>query len=202
MSSSMSSYGHVNGDTSHDYHEIEFHGDIISVTVTKSPEIVDDWIDKVKKENSNEHTLGLDCEWVPNEIKHGERNPVAVIQVNVGQMCLIYQVGLAQKVPLSLKEFIESTSHSFAGVGIDNDVNGLEEDWKVKVGNTLELKNMAYDIMGLDKSMGLKTLAAAVLGKSLEKPKDVSRSDWGRERLTRKQVEYAGLDAFGSEKAY
>ncbi|MDD0148694.1 hypothetical protein PSY31_23695, partial [Shigella flexneri] len=48
------------------------------------------------------------------------------------------------------------------------------------------------------KYAGLKTLARIVLGKEMEKPKSVCRSDWDNRRLSIDQVKYACLDAYAS----
>lgn len=48
------------------------------------------------------------------------------------------------------------------------------------------------------RNAGLKDLALQVLGKEVDKPRNVTLSRWDSQRLTREQVAYACVDAFVS----
>lgn len=64
----------------------------------------------------------------------------------------------------------------------------------------MDLRGWAADLYRKKdlKSAGLKTLARVVLGRKMDKPKAVARSNWDSRRLTAVQVSYACIDAFVS----
>ncbi|KAF2288051.1 hypothetical protein GH714_004111 [Hevea brasiliensis] len=90
----------------------------------------------------------------------------------------------------------------FVGVGIESDVEKLVEDYGLSVRNTVDLRGLAAEKLGVKelKNAGLKDLVKEVLGKEIKKPKRVTMSRWDNPWLTPDQVQYACLDAFVSSE--
>lgn len=90
--------------------------------------------------------------------------------------------------------------YTFVGVGIDSDVQKLENDYGLEVCNTVDLKLLAAAELGIKglRHAGLKALAWEVLEKELDKPRNVTLSAWDNRRLSDAQVCYACLDSFVS----
>ncbi|XP_016195690.1 Werner Syndrome-like exonuclease [Arachis ipaensis] len=143
--------------------------------------------------------VGLDIEWRPNTHRNSD-NPVATLQLCVGNRCLVFQILHSPSVPQSLVDFLVNEGHTFLGVGIEEDVEKLLEDYNLNVKNFVDLRGLAESVLGESemKRAGLKRLAERVLGLEIEKPKRISRSRWDNAWLTAEQVQYACVDAFVS----
>ncbi|XP_004136771.1 Werner Syndrome-like exonuclease [Cucumis sativus] len=185
---------------SHDYYDITFDDDEILTLVTASPSMVDMWISeilRIHRRRLHRLVVGLDVEWRPNFDRHF-RNPVATLQLCVGRRCLIFQLIHASETPQSLIDFLEDDTFTFVGVGIDNDVLKLYNDYDLNVANTVDLRELAADEMQSDefRTAGLKTLGREVLGREIDKPRNVKLSRWDRQWLNPAQILYATVDAF------
>ncbi|KAL6997685.1 exodeoxyribonuclease I [Sarracenia purpurea var. burkii] len=187
-------------DGTHDLYDVYLFNDRIQTLVTDTPALVESWISDIESFHSRRlHRLivGLDVEWRPNYGRHRD-NPVATLQLCVGRRCLIFQLIYAPFIPSSLVEFLDNPMYTFVGVGIDSDAVKLENDYGLWVGTTVELGPLAAQEYGISalRSAGLKELARQVLGKEIEKPRDIAMSRWDNERLYPAQVLYACIDAF------
>ena len=94
-----------------------------------------------------------------------------------------------------LEAVLQDESIVKAGCGIDQDLLELRSVWP-----QLEAKSR-FDLGGLrvdftNSTLGLKTLAAVVLGLDLPKSRRITTSDWSRSPLTTEQVTYAARDAW------
>ncbi|TMW94592.1 hypothetical protein EJD97_010041 [Solanum chilense] len=181
---------------------IEFYGDEIQVTVSKNAVVVNDWIlETVHLHRRRHHKLvvGLDIEWLPC-FNPDENHPVALLQLCVGRRCLLFQLLHRDGVPAYLAEFLVDSNVKFVGVGVEGDAEKLLRDHKLFVSNTVDLNRLALSVYGEEVygKMGLKRMAKEVLGKVMEKPKNVTLSKWDAEELLYEQVEYAAIDAFMS----
>ncbi|XP_055814871.1 3'-5' exonuclease-like [Solanum dulcamara] len=167
----------------------------IETTVTADPSVVSSWIKRIEIENGSRlHRLivGLDIEWRPNF------NPVATIQLCVGDYCIIYQIIHSNNIPRRLRKFLKNDDYRFVGVGIRSDVDKLWEDYGLEVSNTVDLREWAAEELNKKKLLnsGLKGLGKKIAGIEIEKPKNVTTSAWDRRWLSRKQICYACLDAY------
>ncbi len=92
------------------------------------------------------------------------------------------------------------------GVGILEDALKLEAAWGIPVLGRTDIAQLASErgavVSAPNLSPGLKTLANAILGVDLAKPKRVVMSNWACQRLSAQQVEYAALDAWMSRAIY
>ncbi|KAK6120439.1 hypothetical protein DH2020_045817 [Rehmannia glutinosa] len=201
MTTSMEIKNHQLPYHTHNTYSVFFFGDNIFTTVTHDPAIVSNWISTVKSVNRGTLIVGLDVEWRPCFIANRQRNPVATIQICVGNRCLIYQIIHSPFIPQSLTDFLSDDNCTFVGVGVKQDLEKLNEDYGIgSHARAMELGWLAadvYDRKGL-KYAGLKQLANLVLGKEMQKPKRVTLSNWASSWLMDKQVRYACLDAFVS----
>ncbi|KAL8489210.1 hypothetical protein ACS0TY_024730 [Phlomoides rotata] len=185
-------------------YSVTFFNKSIFTTVTSNPARVSDWISEIKQFSFGRRLLvGLDVEWRPNSFR-GQQNPVALLQLCVGDRCLIYQIWHSPEIPQSLAYFLSDDSNTFVGKGIKSDLDKLGADYGIG-GNALyvDLGNLAADLYYMDhslKNVGLKRLVSDVLGMEMEKPEDVTRSPWDNWCLTADQVQYACIDAFVSSE--
>lgn len=196
----ISIYDHEVPDDTHDYYDVTFFEDSILALVTDTPSYVDLWISEIERIHRRRlHYLvvGLDVEWRPNYDRNC-RNPVATLQLCVGRRCLIFQILRSPAIPWSLRNFLRNPSYTFTGVGIDYDVQKLEEDYNLEVSNTEDIRYLAAEEFGQGelRNAGLKGLTRRVLGKELNKPKAITMSKWDNPWLNRGQVQYACIDAF------
>ncbi|KAL0322631.1 UNVERIFIED_CONTAM: hypothetical protein Sangu_1882400 [Sesamum angustifolium] len=145
--------------------------------------------------------VGIDTEWLPNRAP-GADHPVAILQLCVGQHCLIVLLLHADCIPPSLHAFLADPRHVFCGVGVQEDVNKLFDDHGLIVGNTADLNELARLASEVDwweyNHMGLKKMALAILDMPMMKPLQVTLSKWDSRNLNFEQVEYAAIDAFVS----
>jgi len=91
------------------------------------------------------------------------------------------------------------------GVGILEDAAKLEAALGLNVLGRTDLGAYASSVGATpdeNKTPGLKTLAQAVLGLELAKPRSLVMSDWAQCILTPAQCEYAALDAWVSRMIY
>ncbi|KAD6796438.1 hypothetical protein R6Q59_019775 [Mikania micrantha] len=187
-------------DYTHNLYDVTFFQNTISTIVTNIPSYVDSWIADIQRIHHHRlHSLvvGLDVEWRPNYSRNVE-NPVATLQLCVGRRCLIFQILHSPSIPQSLIAFLGNRSYTFAGVGIENDVEKLTEDYNLVVARTADLRTLAADAYGVRelKNAGIKELTSRVLGVEMNKPKGITMSRWDNQWLTPPQVQYACIDAF------
>ncbi|CAA0827512.1 Polynucleotidyl transferase- ribonuclease H-like superfamily protein [Striga hermonthica] len=188
---------------SHNTYDVIFFGDSIYTTVTHDPVVVSNWISEVESVHHRRlHHLvvGLDVEWRPS-FNRNHSNPAATLQLCVGRRCLIYQLIHSPYIPNSLIDFLANPSYTFVGIGVDQDMEKIEEDYEFESNaSTVDLRVLAAESYRRPelKSAGLRTLAGVVLERDVEKPRAVTMSRWDHRWLTPAQVQYACVDAFVS----
>ncbi|CAN1178824.1 3'-5' exonuclease [Linum perenne] len=191
-------------DDTHNLYDVTFFTDEIQTLLTQSPAPLHQWLLETTQHQQSSAAavvVGLDVEWRPNFGRH-HQNPIATLQLCVGERCVIFQLIHSPSIPQSLFDFLRSKDFVFVGVGIESDVEKLEEDYGLMVRNMVDLRGLAAEKLE-DKALknsGLKQLAKEVLGKKIEKPKRVTMSRWDNLWLTPLQVQYACIDAFLSYK--
>ncbi|XP_006365675.1 Werner Syndrome-like exonuclease [Solanum tuberosum] len=186
---------------SHKLYDVFLNETEIETLVTRDPAMICSWIDSTESSNQSRlHRLivGIDIEWRPNFNPGAGQNPVATLQLCVGKSCLIYQIIHAPNIPRKLRNFLNNDDYRFVGVGIENDVKKLLNDWGIGVSNTVDLREWAMEELENDnlRSYGLKGLVKEILGIEIYKPKRVTMSDWDDRWLSIDQVCYACLDAY------
>lgn len=199
-----------------DNYQVTFFNHQIAVVVTHVPKHFRRWISRILAGVPRRRcrccgtitrlrsrlVVGLDVEWRPNFSGDGRRkpprNPVALLQLCVGEECLIFQLQYAEGIPKCVIDFLKSDDFIFVGVGIDNDALKLLEDYDLEVKNTIDLRKLASWELGRHelRHAGLTGLAREVLGLEYDKPKKITLSEWDKPYLSKSQVQYASIDAF------
>ncbi|XP_016497068.1 3'-5' exonuclease-like [Nicotiana tabacum] len=183
---------------------VPFYESQIEITVTKEATIVDHWIlQTVHTPRRRLHKLliGLNIKWLPcSKPEDEDEHSVALLQLCVGDRCLIFQLLHRDFIPQSFIDFLIDPNNTFVGIGVEGDVEKLLCDHGLYVANTVDLNKLALltyeeEVYG---KMGLKRMAKAVLGKVMEKPEDVTLSKWDAENLSCEQIEYGAIDVFVS----
>ncbi|OIW07522.1 hypothetical protein TanjilG_14468 [Lupinus angustifolius] len=199
MSHYMSIVDHHLPYDSHNLYDVTFHSHSIHTLLTSDPSYVTTWISETLSLSNHRRslTVGLDVEWRPN-FSSSSNNPVATLQLCVADRCLVFQILHAPSIPHALVSFLADTRNTFVGVGIEEDVEKLVEDYDLRVASVVDLRGVAADRYGERdlKQAGLKTLSFRVLGLEVVKPKRISMSKWDNVWLTAEQVQYACVDAF------
>uniref|UniRef100_A0A803LT62 3'-5' exonuclease domain-containing protein n=2 Tax=Chenopodium quinoa TaxID=63459 RepID=A0A803LT62_CHEQI len=182
------------------YLNVNFSNHSIATTVTSSAESVESWINRVEyihRRRLHKLVVGLDIEWRPNTSRYF-RNPVAVLQLCVGHHCLVFQLLYATRIPQGLVDFLTNEDYTFVGVGIDDDVQKLKQDYGLDVNYTVDLRTLVstrWDEPSFRNS-GLVSLAYNVLDLEYVKQRNITLSDWSQPNLSIAQVQYAAIDAF------
>ncbi|KAL5996500.1 hypothetical protein ACLOJK_026580 [Asimina triloba] len=141
--------------------------------------------------------VGFDVEWRPS-FQRGVQNRIAILQLCVGQRCLIFQLAHADAIPRELRDFLADPRFTFVGVRVEQYSRKLLEHHGLRVGSVQDLRSMAVDYFE-DKAVkrfGLKDLAYLVLNVNVEKPRRIATGAWDAAVLTCAQVKYAFLDAY------
>jgi 3'-5' exonuclease len=91
----------------------------IDATVTTDPLMADQWICDTRAAHpaaDGKHiVVGLDCEWKPNRFR-GQKNKIALLQLCLGNRCLILQLFYMKPVPDSVKAFLLDEAITFVGM--------------------------------------------------------------------------------------
>ncbi|KAK1272538.1 hypothetical protein QJS04_geneDACA022300 [Acorus gramineus] len=122
----------------------------IATVVTASAEEASEWVEAilwVHRRRLSRLIVGLDVEWRPN-LSRGENNPVAVLQLCVGQRCLVFQLLHCRDIPYRLSNFLSNRKFKFMVVGIDKDFEKLSSDYNLEVANTIDLRVFAAEVTG------------------------------------------------------
>ncbi|XP_051199051.1 3'-5' exonuclease-like [Lolium perenne] len=180
---------------------VDFEGHGIKTTVTSSGTAVKRWLREIRymyRWVYHKLIVGLDVEWRPSY--SSVQNPAALLQLCVGRRCLIFQLLHADYIPDDLEDFLADPGFRFVGVGVQEDANRLDNDHRLWVANTVDLRGLAADGMQMPRlrQAGLKGIASAVMGVNIEKPRNVTMGLWDAYELSDEQIEYACIDAFVS----
>jgi len=145
--------------------------------------------------------VGLDIEWRPS-FTRGVQNPVAILQLCIKHYCLIFQLYQASSIPRSLYKALCNPNIIFTGVKISGDAKRLKEDYGLEVAHFTDVAAMAAEEFDHKefKRAGLKTLVENLIAEGIDKPKEVTLSNWELKDLTCGQVQYACVDAYYSYK--
>jgi ribonuclease D len=181
---------------------VSFDDDAIHTTLTDSGNVVDSWLDEIRRVHRrrlNRLVVGIDVEWRPSTSAH-DVPPVALLQICVGRRCLVFKILHADYIPESLSDFLADERFTFVGVGIRDDAAKLQSGYGLKVGRKVDLRTLAATTLQKPalRGAGLQTLVFEVMGAKMEKPHHVRVSAWDARKLTYDQLKYACVDAFAS----
>lgn len=156
------------------------------VTVVEKASDIDEIVDRLLKERF----LGFDTETKPS-FKKGEGNRVALLQISTENEAFLFRINKSG-IPDALVKLLENRSILKIGVGLRDDLRGLNKLVKFKPGGFVDLQDMAKTL-GIDV-FSLKGLAALVLNVRVSKRQRLS--NWEAESYTQAQIDYAATDAW------
>ena len=143
------------------------------------------------------HTLlGFDTETRAAYTK-GESYPPSLLQLANDDKVFLFQLkhlGLAKP----LRKILADPGIIKAGVSLDYDIRELKKISRFKAAGFVDLGDLAKKV-GI-KNHGLRGLAAVLLGFRISK--GAQTSNWARDVLTPKQIQYAATDAWVGRKLY
>lgn len=172
----------------------------LSVLYTNDPKEINRWL--TEHVPMDDCTIGFDTESVPNfpgypSQLHGR--PVLVQLATTESSLVIPLLNKHKKytsacLPL-LEEVLRDEKIVKCGTGIEEDLLDLKRF--VPGLKDLDAKSrLDLGLLGKSNQVGLKTLTRLVLGRSLEKPKRVTISNWSKIPLSNEQIAYSARDAW------
>jgi ribonuclease D len=133
---------------------------------------------------------GFDTETKPVFVK-GEFNDISLIQIATPNKTYLIRIHLTG-ITNEMIAYFENESHMKVGVGLRDDIIGLQKLRNFKANSFVELNEMVNKIH--IEANGLRKLTAIILGFRISKNAQVS--NWEATVLTEKQQVYAATDAW------
>jgi len=144
----------------------------------------------------DESVIGFDTETKPTFIK-GSQEPPALVQL--AGHSRVYLVQLTRIPYGEALAALLSTPHILkVGVGIHEDMRGLDRVYPFQAGGVVDLSLMAHE-RGF-QARSLRALTAQILGFRISKA--VQCSNWARFELGERQIIYAATDAWVGRQLY
>lgn len=179
----------------------------VEVVYTKDVFEAESWL-KTNIVDCSARAVGFETEWKPQSVSKkdgGIESKTAVLQLGVETSCLVLHIYHMSKLPKSLISILRDENILKVGVGIKEDVLKLHRDKGLVCEGMADIQAMAMKSLGIPASapkLGLKALAERFLDIELEKPKEITTSNWENFPLQLRQIEYAALDAWAGLKIY
>lgn len=163
--------------------------------------------------NGKIHAIGLDAEYIckanhPISFSNSHKwvvtssnTAVCTIQMASPTICFVINlVNMGLPFPNKLSKILVSDGWIKFGVGIDNDLRILSQNYNLGYcGGVVDLKSLA--LISRHSNPNLECLYNQFLGEGIKKSnKSSGKTDWGTGELTNEQIEYAAKDAIMSYK--
>ncbi len=155
-----------------------------------------DGIAQVMQEIEGETVVGFDTETRPS-FKKGVSNSISLFQLSTKRSTYLIRINKTG-VTDELKEFLEDKSVIKVGVGIRDDLRGLQKLVPFKPEGFIELQKLAVE-KGL-KDFSLKKLAGILLNFRVSKRQRLS--NWEADILSSAQMTYAATDSWVALEIY
>lgn len=165
----------------------------------EGPVIIVDSITQFNKEIkviAKEDILGLDTERRPS-FKKGVIHPISLLQIATRNCVYLLRIKDIN-IPRSLTAVLENKNQLKVGIGLDDDLSGLQKIKPFNPAGFLDLSHF-FQSEGYTHS-SVKFLAAMILNVRISKKQQVS--NWERDELTDPQVKYAATDAWLPREIY
>lgn len=167
----------------------KFEGEIIVIDNLSS-------IGKVVEELRASPIVGFDTETKP-AFRKGQINQVALLQlatINKSYLIRISKIGF----PSQIKEFLEDASYLKVGLSVKDDFHSLSKLGPFHPSGFIDLQEFVKEFKISDCS--LTKIHGIVFGTRISKNQQLT--NWEASVLTRKQQEYAALDALACVNIY
>ncbi|GFN99269.1 werner syndrome-like exonuclease [Plakobranchus ocellatus] len=155
--------------------------------------------------------IGFDMEWPVtfNSATSMNSSKTAVIQMCLSEKeCFLFHVSCMPSLPKPLQSLILNRGVILVGVNIEADLWKLERDFDIRVkpaidgGTVVDLGKLANSKLKSSERWSLDGLCRNVLGKRLDKDRDLRCGNWTEYPLSKEQQIYACLDAFAGLELY
>ncbi|XP_042305335.1 Werner syndrome ATP-dependent helicase isoform X2 [Sceloporus undulatus] len=178
---------------------LEFHGSVVySYNASDCSLLAEDIITMLP----DGAVLGFDIEWSPVYNK-GKEGKVALIQLcESEEKCYLFHISSMSSFPGGLKKLLEDNHIKKAGVGIEGDKWKLMRDFEIRLGDLVDLADLANEKLKCKEIWSLNDLVKHLFHKQLLKDKLVRCGNWEQFPLTEEQKLYAATDAYAGFLIY
>ncbi|MDB4334879.1 3'-5' exonuclease domain-containing protein 2 [bacterium] len=156
------------------------------ITVIENKEHILQVLEKL----STNSVVGFDTETRPS-FKKGQSNNISLLQLSSDTECFLIRLNKTG-ITEELVQFFSNSSIDKVGVGIRDDIRGLQKLSDFEPAGFIELQTMATD-KGFE-NFSLKKLAGILLKFRVSKRQRLS--NWDAEELAQGQIVYAATDAW------
>jgi ribonuclease D len=145
---------------------------------------------------SSRDVIGFDTESKPTFRKGEESTGPHLLQFATDETAYLFQSGRPElPAPLldALRAVLESPAVLKVGFGLTDDLRRIRSKFSIEPANVLDLSTA----LRIDKkhTLGAKTAVARYFGKTLQKSRRITTTNWSLPNLTDKQIQYAADDA-------
>jgi ribonuclease D len=145
---------------------------------------------------SSRDVIGFDTESKPTFRKGEESTGPHLLQFATDETAYLFQSGRPElPAPLldALRGVLESPAVLKVGFGLTDDLRRIRSKFGIEPANVLDLSTA----LRIDKkhTLGAKTAVARYFGKTLQKSRRITTTNWSLPNLTDKQIQYAADDA-------
>ena len=140
--------------------------------------------------------LGFDTETRPS-FKKGVHHKCSLLQVSTANCCFLFRLNYIGMCP-AIKRLLEDNTVTKVGLAWKNDALGLQRLGEFKMGEFVDLQDMAQQLGIEDQS--LMKLYANVFGERISKRQQLT--NWERDVLEESQKRYAAIDAWACVRLY
>ena len=168
---------------------VEFYGKIYVVTSPVEAENVVDYL-------LSQPILGFDTETRP-AFEKGKRYYCSLLQVSTRTDCFLFRLNKTGLCPAVVR-LLGDEQVTKVGLAWNNDMLSLRQLGSFKPGRFIDLQDMVRELGIEDQS--LVKIYANLFGERISKAERLS--NWERNELTEKQMEYAAIDAWACVRIY
>ena len=168
---------------------VEFYGKIYVVTSPVEAENVVDYL-------LSQPILGFDTETRP-AFEKGKRYQCSLLQVSTRTDCFLFRLNKTGLCPAVVR-LLGDEQVTKVGLAWNNDMLSLRQLGSFKSGRFIDLQDMVRELGVEDQS--LVKIYANLFGERISKAERLS--NWERNELTEKQMEYAAIDAWACVRIY
>lgn len=162
------------------------------VVVVEDPDQVPDIVEKLQEKD----IIGFDTETKPS-FKKGVSHDISLLQLSTEKEAFLFRLNVTG-FNGALTSLLSNPGVVKVGVGIRDDIRGLQQITDFKPKGFIEIQDLAPKY-GIDV-LSLKNLAGLLLGIRVSKRQRLS--NWEADHLTEGQIVYAATDAWAALEIY